>query len=274
MARFGCLLVVGGAEDDEGDVRILKRFVEMAGGPEARIGIVAAASSEPARSATRYQGVFRDLGASEVTHLAVDDQGQAARFAAGGGWPRDLTAVFMTGGDQSRLVETIRTGQLEVALAQRNRTGLVVAGTSAGAAAMSALMIAQGRPNSAPTRDSVHLAPGLNLWPDALVDQHFSQRGRMGRLVAALAVTSARLAVGIDEDTAVEVNREAGCFSVLGSGSVSVLDASNARPSVPPEGDHRGSISVSDLRVHVLAEGDVFDYQSLVAARLADQSAS
>jgi cyanophycinase len=259
-ASAGPLVIIGGHEDKDGDRAILRRLVLLAGGPAARVLVVPTASETPAAAGAAYHKALTALGVREVQVLKLDTRGDAM----GEGWVVALdraTAVFFTGGDQLRITSTLGGTPFHAAVAERHRRGLVVAGTSAGASMMTDTMIVEGAADESPTRNTVHLAVGMGLWPGAVVDQHFSERGRIGRLLSALAQNPAVLGVGIDENTAVEVDFGSQCFSVLGEGTVTVLDgrgvdATNASESTPQQ-----PLALTHVFLHVLAPGWAFLWQ-------------
>ena len=253
----GPLVIIGGHEDKEQAAVILRRVLALAGRRAARIAVVPTASETPSAAGRPYVDVLTRLGAASVEVLALDTRTQAME----GSWPAKLaglTAVFFTGGDQLRITSTLGGSLFHRALVARQRAGLVVAGTSAGASMMTDTMIVEGAADQSPTRNTVHLAVGMGLWPGAVVDQHFSERGRIGRLLSAVAQNPAVLGVGIDENTAIEVDFRDRCFKVLGAATVTVLDgwriadtnASESRPQEP--------LALTDARLHVLAPGWAF----------------
>lgn len=250
-------MIIGGHEDKKQAAVILHRVLALAGGRAARIAVVPTASETPRAAGRPYVDALTRLGAERVDVLALDTRAQAMD----GGWPAKLaglTAVFFTGGDQLRITSTLGGSVFHRALTARQRGGLVVAGTSAGASMMTDTMIVEGAADQSPTRNTVHLAVGMGLWPGAVVDQHFSERGRIGRLLSAVAQNPAVLGVGIDENTAIEVDFRDRCFKVLGAATVTVLDgwrigATNASESRPQE-----ALALTDVRLHVLAPAWAF----------------
>jgi cyanophycinase len=249
----GPLLIVGGAEDKLGECSILRTFVQLAGGSKAKIAVLPMASNHPLETGERYTGLFHSLGAAEVRVLHLDDRDAADE-------PEAVTAIeqvggiFFTGGTQRRIVERIAGSALETALHRRHAEGLVVAGTSAGAAVMSSLMIVEGKSFGAPRLGSPLSGPGLGLLKGAIVDQHFSQRNRLGRLLALLAQHPNSLGIGIDEDTALVVRGDA--LEVIGRGSVTIVDASAmSYTNVGLLSALSSPISLCDVRLHVLSAG-------------------
>lgn len=255
-SREGCLFLIGGHENKSGE--ILRAFVRRAGGEGARIALSTAATDSTYEYLFEYEGYFGLCGAVtrglETLPIGADEAGNLAAVA----W---ADAVFFTGGDQGTLVDRLIGSETLRAICRRHRDdGLVVGGTSAGASAMSRVMIRSGSSEEDPRAGVVDLAWGLGLLPDVVIDQHFTQRGRLGRLIAALKPPdrSARrlLGVGIAEDTAIVVTgRE---FEVIGSGAVTVLDATDADFEPDDVGD-RVALAAFPLILHSLPSGYVFD---------------
>ncbi len=250
------LLLIGGAErHGAGGASILRRFVDLAGGPAARLVVIATASSEPDIVEARYADAFKRDGAGEVRplRLASREQANGDEAAAVLG---TATGVFFTGGDQLRIATVIGGTRSDSTLQDRVHGGaLVLAGTSAGAAMMSSTMIIGGE-RAGVTTDSVRTAPGMEFLPGVLIDMHFAERGRLNRLLSAVALYPHELGLGLDEDTAILV--EGDRFEVLGSGSVTVIDAGTADViRVPADGD--GAIGLTNARIHVLPAGHSFE---------------
>jgi cyanophycinase len=257
----GPLVIIGGHEDKTGDAAILRRLVHLAGGRDAVIGVVPTASVQAARAVEEYRAVFGRLGVREVRALMLESRADAdAREIPGR--LAGLTALFFTGGDQLRITSTLGGTAFHQWAREQHRRGLVVAGTSAGASMMSDTMIVGGDADETPTRNTVQMAVGMGFWPGVVVDQHFSQRGRIGRLLSALAQNPAVLGVGIDENTAIEVDFRQRCFAVLGGSTVTVLDgrqiqrtnASESRPGQP--------LMLSHVLLHVLPKGWRYAWES------------
>jgi cyanophycinase len=222
--RPGLVMAIGGAEDKVRERRILRRFVEACGGPDANIVVLATASEVP-ETGERYADLFYGMDADVVEVLRVrtrEDALDAGRevFDA----LEVATGFFMTGGSQLRISSALGGTTIAATLRRRHLEGMVVAGTSAGAAALSKHMISMGESGGTPRRRLVHLAQGLGFTPDLIVDQHFRRRDRMGRLVTALSYNPEPLGVGVDEDTAALIDAD-GVMTVMGSGAVTVVDA-------------------------------------------------
>jgi cyanophycinase len=252
----GRLVVIGGAERRAvGGGSILRRFVDLAGGADARLVVIATASSEPEVVEAEYADAFKHNGAGAVRALrlgsrerANDDEAVAVL--------KDASGVFFTGGDQLRIATILGGTRSDSTLQLRVHAGeLILAGTSAGAAMMSGTMIIGGE-LAGVTTASVRTAPGLEFLPGVLIDMHFAERGRLNRLLSAVALYPHELGLGIDEDTAILVDGDR--FEVIGSGSVTVIDAGSADMiRVTADGD--GAIGLSNARIHVLPAGYTFE---------------
>lgn len=256
----GKLLVIGGNEDpDERDLLILPRLVELAGGAKARLLLCAAPSSEPEETLGRYREVFEQIGVADLfllpIHERTDAEAEEALEAL-----EQATGVFFTGGDQLRLPPKIAGTAFGERLRERHREGLLIAGTSAGAAAVSGTMIVRGQGHTV-QRSGVEMVPGLSLWPGAVVDTHFDRSGRVHRLLAVVAQNPGILGLGIDEDTAVEVT-PGERFTVVGRGVVIVLDGRVTYTSAA-EAEEDEPIALFDVAAHVLAPGHGFDLQTM-----------
>jgi cyanophycinase len=257
----GRMLVIGGAEDpDERDMVILPHLVKLAGGKRARVIVCSSPSEEPREKARTYRKLFEKIGVSEVTEAAIAARPEADRPEMMEAVER-ASAIFFTGGDQLRLTSLVAGTSFARRVEERLfRDGLVVAGTSAGAAAMSSTMIIGGPGDGTVRRSDVELAPGLGIWRDTVVDTHFNQRGRVHRLLTIFAHNPQVLGVGIDENTAVEVvlGEE---FQVIGEGAVMVFDGRVTHTNAADRGFSE-TLAVTDSMVHVLADGYGFNMVS------------
>jgi cyanophycinase len=247
-ARRGRLLIIGGAAGPA----LLGRFVELAGGPAARIVVIATASSHPEATEAAHRDAFTDLGAGCVRALRISCRADANDPKVESVL-REATGVFFTGGDQERITTVIGGTAADSILQELVAAGSVVlAGTSAGAAMMSATMIVEGDARGV-TRSSVRTGPGLEFLPGVLIDQHFAERGRVNRLLSAVALYPHELGLGIDEDTAILTDGDH--FQILGSGAVTIVDAGGAADiRVPAE----GPIALAGACIHVLPAGYTF----------------
>jgi cyanophycinase len=253
----GELIAIGGAEDKQKERRVLSQLCQLAGGAAARIAILATASTIPAELAGVYLRVFGELGAGEVINFPIlqradtMDSGLLERLES-------CTLVFFTGGDQLRLVATLGGTPVAQVIRRMNARGVPVAGTSAGAAAICQHMIGRGRSGQVMGRHMVSLAPGLGLTNRIVVDQHFSQRHRMGRLLSAISLNPFLVGVGIDEDTAACIDAD-NVLSVWGRGCVTVVDGSELVYTTVHEVEGRTPAAVLGTRVHVMTPGCTFD---------------
>jgi cyanophycinase len=255
----GRLLIIGGGEDMCAGTGVLDRFVELAGGSQARIALVTTATGMPDEVHAEYERVFRKLGVAYTRELRLRGRADADGDAADA-ILRDATGVFFSGGDQSRIRALVGSRTNDV-LSERLAGGLVVAGTSAGATALGRTMILGGEgPEVAAA--TVRTGPGLGLLPKVLIDMHFAARGRLPRLLSAVALTPDHIGVGIDDNTAILV--EGHTFEVLGTGVVTVADAQDATV-VHAAGDY-DPITLFDVRLHLMPAGSVYDIQGRTAA--------
>ena len=254
--RTGHLIVIGGAEDKIRDRVILSRFIALAGGNRARIAVVATASSFAVEVGERYREVFGDLGAARVDPILAQARPAAndETFARVVG---DATGIFLTGGNQMRLSSTIGGTLLSRAIEERHRAGAVVAGTSAGASALSTHMIAFGASGLTPKQRMAQISAGLGLLPGVIIDQHFQQRNRLGRLLALVAQNPSLLGIGVDEDTAGVVTPDQ-VVEVIGRGSVTIVDGSAAETDAWEVAGHR-PLMISNVVMHSLSAGYRFD---------------
>jgi len=255
----GSIVAVGGGEEKFDKPDILERFVAEAGGADARIAILPTASAIPAELANFYSQVFTQIGAGAAAPLPIISREDAQRpehLAA----IDEATGIFMTGGDQSRLVAILADTPALTAIQKNLVAGGALAGTSAGASAFSATMIVGGEGGLRLRRDAVDLAPGLGVITRLIIDQHFSQRKRLGRLLTAVAIEPTKLGVGIDEDTAI-VYYGSGEIEVIGSGQVFVVDGSKAVAHGLSETDPAATFSLQGALLHVLTAGDRFDVE-------------
>jgi cyanophycinase len=251
-----CLLIIGGAEDKVGRATVLRRFVALAGGRKARIVVIPSASSFPEQAVQSYATIFGRLGAPELDVIDPPSRaaaGDAALVAA----VDKATGVFMAGGNQLKLSQLLVGTPLADAICAAHARGAVVAGTSAGASIMSQFMISLGADGVTPRQRTSQLTSGLGLLPGVIVDQHFDQRVRYGRLMSLVASSPNLFGMGIDEDTAAEV-RDGHRLTVVGSGTVFVVDA-RAAVSDAPQARQHAPLLISGAVVHSLPSGATFD---------------
>ena len=262
LQQAGELIIIGGAEDKEGDCKILKEFVRLSGGSKARILVITTATESPQEAGKKYKRIFNDLGSQQVETLDVNERDQAFDPVALSK-VKEATGIFFTGGDQLRITSLIGGTSLDTSLHEAHVKGTILAGTSAGASAISATMIVEGDAEEAPKLNAVSMAPGLGLLNDVVIDQHFDQRGRLGRLLTAVAQNPFILGIGIDEDTAIVV-RDNGVFSVLGSQAVTVVDGRGITFSNVSEASNGQALALTDIKLHILPAGYKYHLKSRV----------
>jgi cyanophycinase len=252
----GWIVPIGGAENKENDRPILERFVRVSGGSAANIVVIPTASRMH-ETGPRYEKVFNDLGAEQVEVMDFDtrrDCHEAGRLRR----IEEATGIFFTGGNQLRLSTLLGGTPVAKLIRTRNAHGVAVGGTSAGASILSEHMIAFGDEGSAVISGSVRLAPGLGLTNRFIIDQHFRQRDRLGRLITALAYNPFAVGIGLDEDTAAFVAPD-DTIEVEGSGGVTVVDASEVSFSSVSEVGEGQPLCVLGLKLHILVAGATFD---------------
>ncbi len=254
-ASHGHLVIIGGSEDRSRDKAILARFVELCGAARAKIVVITAASGIEEEKWSDYDRVFGELGARRRVHLHVrcredaNDERHIGDIA-------DADGIFMTGGDQRRLLAlvggTALDAAMHTALAVR---GVCIGGTSAGASAMSGHMLAEGRADR-PEKGAVSLAAGLGFLHKVVIDQHFSERRRLARLLSVIAANPYLQGIGIDEDTALVVERGMG-IEVLGEGAVTIVDGRHMSTNIAEIDDHM-TPELVDVRLHMLPAGTCY----------------
>jgi cyanophycinase len=252
----GPVMVIGGAEDKLKDRVILHRFIRLAGGTDARIVVISTASSLGEEATDLYRELFTALGASEVTGirpLARHDANDPSNAEA----LDHATGIFLTGGNQLRLSSVVDGTVLGNALLRAHARGAVIAGTSAGASAVSTHMMAFGASGATPKHRMAQVSAGLGILEGLVIDQHFEQRTRLGRLLAVVAQSPNLLGIGLDEDTAAVVFADR-TFEVIGRGAVTVVDGSNVETDAFYTKAHR-PMMVSGATLHSLPSGYRFD---------------
>ena len=254
--RRGFIVPIGGAEEKVRDRAILTRFVDLCGGADARIAVIPAAS-ELEETGPRYEELFEDIGVAYVRNFPFRSRADCESEECLADLERS-TGVFLTGGNQLRLATILGGTRIGGALREASGRGTHIAGTSAGAAFLSEHMIAFGAEGPSPRANMVTLAPGLGLTNRIIVDQHFRERDRIGRLMTAVGYNPFALGLGLDEDTAAFIGPD-DVFEVAGSGSVSVLDPSDLTYSSMDSAHQSEPVCLVGLRLHVLTEGWRFD---------------
>jgi cyanophycinase len=259
----GWIIAIGGAENKENDRRILERFVRASGGGQADIVVIPTASRHH-ETGPRYEQIFADIGAARVTVMDFDtrrDCQEPGRLARLG----EASGVFFTGGNQLRLTTLLGGTPVARLIRAANARGVTIGGTSAGASILSEHMIAAGDEGSSVVAGSVRLAPGLGLTNRFIIDQHFRQRDRLGRLLTALAYNPFAVGIGLDEDTAAVIGPDE-TVEVEGSGGVTIVDASEVSYSSIDSAEEGQPACVLGLKLHILVAGATFNLHTRAAS--------
>jgi cyanophycinase len=260
--KRGWIIPIGGAENKENDRRILERFVSVSGGEDADIVVIPTASRMH-ETGERYEQVFRELGARRVSVMDFDtrrDCQEAGRLHRIG----EASGIFFTGGNQLRLTTLLGGTPVSRLIRAANARGVTVGGTSAGASILCEHMIASGDEGSSVIAGSVRLAPGLGLTNRFIIDQHFRQRDRLGRLLTALAYNPFAIGIGLDEDTAAFIGPEE-TVEAEGSGGVTIVDASEVSYSSIDKVEDGQPVCMLGLKLHVLTAGASFNLHAHTA---------
>lgn len=260
----GQLVLIGGNEDLDDERIVINKVYQLFGGKESRIVILPTASATPEKSGALYKEVFEELGCSSVSVLNIQSRADAADRKVNQEL-KNATGVFITGGDQLRLTKIVGGSCLHHNLDQIYQSGAVIAGTSAGASVMSSTMIVRGREEDPPSLAAVSMAPGLELVEEIVIDQHFDQRGRIGRLLAAVGHNPHITGLGIDEDTAAVINHQ-GMMQIVGRYAVTIVDGKDLIFSNITEDNRDLSLAMSGITLHVLPQGYKYDLNNRTAS--------
>jgi cyanophycinase len=252
----GPVMIIGGAEDRFRDKVILGTFANLAGGAEGSVVVISTASSLGDAATQAYRELFLGLGIGTVTGIRPEEREEADDPAVVSTLS-EATGIFLTGGNQSRLTQVVAGTRLGDAISNAHDRGVVLAGTSAGASALASHMVAFGRPGPTPKHRMVTLAAGLGVVAGVVIDQHFEERGRIGRLLALVAQSPSLLGIGIDEDTSAVVTADR-VLHVLGRGAVTLVDGSHVKTDAYRGKGYR-PVMVSGAILHSLPSGYRFD---------------
>ena len=264
--RNGDLVIIGGAEDKYGESRILEEVVDIIGGKDARMGILTTATEHPEEVGEEYRDIFLRLGVKEAEIIDINTRDEA-NMEDNVRKIMDATGFFFTGGDQLRITSILGGTRVYEAIHDCFNHGTSVIGTSAGASVMSSTMIVEGNSNDAARKCTLKMAPGLRLLEGVIIDQHFDQRGRLGRLLCGIAENPGILGIGIDEDTAIRVYPEE-YFAVLGNNAVVVIDGTSIKSSNVSELKPDEILTITGANLHVLSRGYGFDFKKREVLRL------
>ncbi|MCB0726817.1 MAG: cyanophycinase [Ignavibacteriae bacterium] len=254
----GDILIIGGAEDKLNERHILRKFADLSGGINASILIVPIPSDFPLAAAALYKKIFEDLGIKKVNILEATTRNEILNIDAEH-ILNDVTGVFLTGGDQMRLSSLLGgTKFLQALKLALKKRGVTLAGSSAGASSMSSTMIVRGEPAVQPLKDSIRLCPGLGILKNIIIDQHFTERSRLSRLITAVSYNPNNLGIGIDENTAIHIKKN-GILEVLGTGTVTIIDGSHITYNTIAEVHESEPFSVLGLQLNILSSSVRYD---------------
>ncbi len=256
----GYIMPIGGGEDKFASPTVLQKFIDLSGGNDAVIAVIPTASKLD-DTGDIYVDIFEKMGVKEADNLKIESRLDSTTNKYNQDTLSRCTGIFMTGGNQLLLSTTLGGTPIAQLIRRLNAKGVSVAGISAGSAFISGFMIAGGQAGLMPRCNMVNLAPGLGLTNKILVDQYFSHRDRLGRLLAALSYNPYMVGVGIDEYTAVLLDSN-NMVEVVGSGMVTVIDFSYLKHSSLHNARNNAPISLVDIRMHMLLEGQKFDLKT------------
>lgn len=252
----GNLIIIGGAEDKKGEKNILKEVCSKIDRGEDELVIATIATDLPKEVGAEYRNIFEKLGVRNINILDIQERKDAFELHNIEIMEK-ASLVFFTGGDQLKITSLLGGTPLYQVIHERHEQGCVFVGTSAGASVVSDTMIITGDDEESPKKCTLKMAPGLGLIKNVVIDQHFAQRGRIGRLLVAIAENPESLGIGIDEDTAIMLNSK-GEFQVIGSGAVYIIDGSSITYTNVSEQYPDEILSMFDIKMHVLKNNDKF----------------
>lgn len=253
----GYLVAVGGNEDKEKDLKVLRHIAGLPEGGTRIVELIPLASQVPQEVVESYIPAFRKIGIHEVRIINIHSR-EDARNPAYVQRIREADVVFFSGGDQLRITSLLGGSPVNDAIHGHYWRGGVVAGTSAGAAAMSGTMIFEGEVARSMRKGNVQMVPGLGLFPNGIIDTHFIQRGRITRLLEVIASNPGSFGLGLGEDTGIVI-REGTIVEVIGNGVVVVVDGHDLRYTNVSNVRLGEPIAVEHVILHTLVEGHRFD---------------
>lgn len=255
----GNLIIIGGAEDKEGRKKILEEVCNCINKQSDTLLVVTVATLYPVEVAQKYREVFNSLGVKNIEVLDISNREDSFE-------KKNLELIerskliFFTGGDQLRITSLIGGTPVFDALKEAGKKGKYIVGTSAGASVMSDTMIVEGEDEESPRKCTLKMSPGMGFIENVIIDQHFAQRGRIGRLLTGIAQNPEVLGIGIDENTAIIVNKNA-ILEVVGEGAVYIIDGSTISYSNVSEQHSDDVLSMYNVKLHVLKERDKFSLE-------------
>lgn len=252
----GNLIIIGGAEDKEGRKEILKKVCNCLDKKNDILLVVTVATEYPKEAARKYKKVFNELGVKNISILDISSREDSYK-EQNVSKIEEASLIFFTGGDQLRITSLLGGTPIYEALKKAGVKGKYIVGTSAGASVMSDTMIVEGEDDESPRKCTLKMSPGIGYIENVIIDQHFAQRGRIGRLLTGIAQNPESLGIGIDENTAIIVNKE-GIVEVIGEGAVYFIDGSNISYTNVSEQNSNEVLSIYNVKLHVLKQGDKF----------------
>lgn len=247
------LIIIGGGEDKNAHKEILEDVVRLSGGNEANIAIITTATNYPLEVGEEYKRIFYDIGAAYVHTINIECRKEANNRKILRSL-ENVNCLFFTGGDQLRISSILGGTEFHRFIQQKIEKDLIVAGTSAGASMMSEVMVVEGDDDDAPRKCTVKMAPGMGFIKGVIIDQHFNQRGRIGRLLGAVAQNPYALGIGIDEDTAILLN-DKDEIEVIGSGVITIVDGKEIEHTNISEQYPDEPLAITGVIVHILPSG-------------------
>ncbi|MCC5910707.1 MAG: cyanophycinase [Clostridiaceae bacterium] len=247
------LIIIGGGEDKRADKKILKEVVHLSGGEKTKIAVITTATNYPLEVGEEYKRIFYDLGVSKVDTINIASRKEANQKQLLRSLD-DIDCVFFVGGDQLRISSILGGTEFHHYIQKHLEDRLIIAGTSAGASMMSEVMVVEGDDEDAPRKCTVSMAPGMGFLKEVIIDQHFNQRGRIGRLLGAVAQNPYTLGIGIDEDTAIVVDTS-NEIQVVGSGVITIVDGKNIKYTNISEQYPDEPLAITNVNVHILPKG-------------------
>lgn len=267
MAK-GYLVIIGGAENKNRDQDILKEVSNMIYDDEV-LTVLTTATELPEETGKDYRNIFSDLGVKNIQVIDINNRDQANDNNICN-LLKKSSGIFFTGGDQLRITSILGGTKANDIIYEVYKNGGAIIGTSAGASAMSSTMIVEGEDNEAPKKETTKMASGLDLLPETIIDQHFDQRGRFGRLLYSVAENPSLIGIGIDENTAIKVYPD-DIFEVLGSNAVTVIDGTTITSTNVSELEPSQIVAVANATVHTLPKGYGFNLIEKEVLRLKDR---
>ena len=252
----GNLIIIGGAEDKEGKKEILQRVCECINKEEDILLVATIATEYPKEAEKKYKKAFGELGVKKIEILDISKREDAYEKHNADKIKR-ASLIFFTGGDQLRITSLVGGSPIYDALKDVEEKGVYIVGTSAGASVMSDTMVVEGDDEEAPRKCTLKMSPGFGFIKNVIIDQHFAQRGRIGRLLTGIAQNPEVLGIGIDENTAIIVNKD-GKVEVIGEGAVYFIDGSQITYTNVSEQHSDEVLSIYNVKLNVLKEGNKF----------------